>query len=234
VLLLDYDGTLVPIAPTPAEARPDAALLTLLRELQTPSQTVYVISGRDHRSLGEWFRDVPIRLVAEHGAWQRDAAGEWSMPRPLPDNWKKQLRPLVQSYVERVPGSSLEEKDFALVWHYRLASDQELALQRAKELTDEIVGYTANLDVQVLEGKKAIEIRNSGVTKGEAGTASLADGTDFIFAAGDDATDEDLFRALPRDATTVCVGGVHSYAAYRLADHVELRALLHRLRPEPG
>jgi trehalose 6-phosphate synthase/phosphatase len=232
LLLLDYDGTLVPLAGTPAEATPDPELLTLLRALQSPSQDVIVISGRDHRSLGEWFRDVPIRMVAEHGAWQRDAAGQWSMPKPLPDHWKKQLRPLVQSYVERVPGSSLEEKDYALVWHYRLALDQELAAQRAKELTDDVVSYTANLDVQVLEGKKAIEVRNSGVTKGVAGEAAIAYGPDFIFAAGDDATDEDLFRALPREAITVCVGATHSHAAYRLTDYRELRAVLRSLLPE--
>lgn len=229
-LLLDYDGTLVPLARTPAEAVPDSELITLLRELQMPSQDVIVISGREHRSLAEWFRDVPIRLVAEHGAWERDASGNWSMPKPLPDHWKKQLRPLVQSYVERVPGSSLEEKDYALVWHYRLAVDQELAAQRAKELTDDVVSYTANLEVQVLEGKKAIEVRNSGVTKGVAGTAHVAHGPDFIFAAGDDATDEDLFRALPREAVTVCVGGVHSHATYRVSDYKELRAILRAMR----
>jgi trehalose 6-phosphate synthase/phosphatase len=151
------------------------------------------------------------------------------MPKPLPDHWKKQLRPLLQSYVERVPGSLLEEKDFALAWHYRLAADQELAAERAKELTDDVVSYTANLDVQVLEGKKAIELRNSGVTKGMVVTEAVADGPEFIFAAGDDATDEDLFRALPRDAVTVCVGATHSHATYRLADYRELRAVLRQL-----
>jgi trehalose 6-phosphate synthase/phosphatase len=226
VLLLDYDGTLVPLARTPGEATPDRELLMLLQELQTPSQTVYVVSGRDHRSLAEWFKDIPIRLVAEHGAWERDAAGNWSMPKPLPDNWKKQLRPLLQSYVERVPGSALEEKDFALVWHYRLAVDQELATERAKELTDDVASFTANLDVQVLEGKKAIELRISGVTKGVAAAAAIASGPEFVFAAGDDATDEELFRALPREAVTVCVGSVHSHATYRLADYRELRAVL--------
>jgi trehalose 6-phosphate synthase/phosphatase len=229
VLLLDYDGTLVPLALTPAEARPDPELVALLRDLQTPSQTVYVVSGRDHHSLAEWFKDIPIRLVTDHGAWQRDEEGSWSMPTPLPDHWKKQLRPLLESYVERVPGSHLEEKDYSLVWHYRPAVDQELAAERAKELTDDVVSYTANLDVQVLEGKKAIELRNSGVTKGLAATAALADNPEFIFAAGDDATDEDLFRALPREAVTVCVGGVHSYATYRIGDYRELRAILRQL-----
>jgi len=229
VLLLDYDGTLVPLARTPAEAGPDPELVALLRELQTPSQTVYVVSGRDHRSLAQWFKDIPIRLVTDHGAWQRDAEGNWSMPTPLPDHWKKQLRPLLESYVERVPGSHLEEKDYSLVWHYRPAVDQELAAERAKELADDVVSYTANLDVQVLEGKKAIELRNSGVNKGLAATAALADSPEFILAAGDDATDEDLFRALPREAVTVCVGGVHSYATYSIGDHRVLRAILRQL-----
>ncbi len=93
------------------------------------------------------------------------------------------------------------------------------------------VSYTANLEVQVLEGKKAIELRNSGVTKGVAVTSAIADRPEFVFAAGDDATDEDLFRALPREAVTECVGGVHSHATYRLSDYRELRALLSKLLP---
>jgi trehalose 6-phosphate synthase/phosphatase len=167
-------------------------------------------------------------MIAEHGAWSRDDRGQWSMPKPLRSSWKNQLRPLLSLYVDRVPGSLLEEKDCALVWHYRLA-DPELGALRAKELTDDIVLYTANFDVQVLEGKKAIEVRNAGVSKGAAAReAIVATSPDFVFAAGDDTTDEELFRALPRSAVTVCVGGVHSFAAYRMVDHRELRALLKR------
>jgi trehalose 6-phosphate synthase/phosphatase len=231
VLLLDYDGTLVPIADTPPDASPDAELLELLRALQGPSQSVAVVSGRDHRSMAEWFRDLPIVLVAEHGAWQRDAEGNWTTPELRPAEWKERLRPLVQAYVERVPGSSMEEKDFSLVWHYRLAADQELAAERAKQLTDDVVAYGTSLEVQVLEGKKAIELRNAGVSKALAGAAAVADDPDFVFAAGDDTTDEELFRALPRTAVTVCVGGVRSHATYRLRDSRELRAVLRQLLP---
>jgi trehalose 6-phosphate synthase/phosphatase len=131
--------------------------------------------------------------------------------------------------VDRVPGSLLEEKDHALVWHYRLA-DAELGAARAKELIDDVVTYTANFDIQVLEGKKAVELRNAGVNKGGAARDAVdATGASFIFAAGDDTTDEELFRALPRSAVTVCVGGTHSYATYRMSDYRELRSLLHRL-----
>jgi trehalose 6-phosphate synthase/phosphatase len=228
LLLLDYDGTLVPIARLPSEAAPDAELLSLLRQLQSARQTVCVVSGRDRVSLGRWLAELPINIIAEHGAWLRDAAGNWSMPKPLPRAWKEKLRPLLETYVERVPGSLLEEKDYSLVWHYRLA-DFELGSLRAKELTDDVVSYTANLEVQVLEGKRAIEIRNSGVTKGLAAReAFAAEDADFMFAAGDDVTDEDLFRALPSHAVAVFVGGVHSNAKYRLGDHLELRRLLRR------
>jgi trehalose 6-phosphate synthase/phosphatase len=229
LLLLDYDGTLVPLAGKPQDATPDQELLRLLDALRrVPGQSVYLVSGRDRKQLEQWFGKLPINMIAEHGAWFRDGSGEWTMPKPLRSGWKNELRPLLRHYVDRVPGSLLEEKDYALVWHYRLA-DPELGAVRAMELTDDIVSYTANFDVQVLEGKKAIEVRNAGVSKGGAARDAVAATTpDFVFAAGDDTTDEELFRALSRDATTVCVGGTHSYAAYRMTDHVELRSLLQR------
>jgi trehalose 6-phosphate synthase/phosphatase len=228
VLLLDYDGTLVGLRDRPGDAAPDPELLALVRSLHWPGQSVYVVSGRDHDSLGAWFGDIPIHLIAEHGAWLRDPQGRWTAPKSLSRGWKDQLRVLMEQYVERVPGSLLEEKDYSLVWHYRLA-DAELGAARAKELTDDVQSFTANLDVQVLDGKKVVEVRNSGVTKGVAAREVLErEGPDFVFAAGDDATDEDLFRALPKTAISVCVGGVHSNATYRVADPVELRGLLSR------
>jgi trehalose 6-phosphate synthase/phosphatase len=230
LILLDYDGTLVPFAPQPQLAVPDASLLVLLRALQaTPGQAVYLISGRDRGTLTSWFAELPIQIIAEHGAWLRTANGDWGLLKPLGFEWKEQLRPLLELYVDRVPGSLLEEKDFSLAWHYRLA-DPELGILRAKELIDDMVSYTANFDVQVLEGKKVVEIRNSGVNKGAAARHVLLRAEpDFLFAAGDDLTDEELFRALPATAVTVRVGGLHSHATFRVADHLELRAILERL-----
>ena len=84
------------------------------------------------------------------------------------------------------------------MWHYRRA-DPELSSLRAKELTDEIVNFTANIDVQVLQGNKVIEIRNAEVNKGTTGMYFMSkDKFDFIIAFGDDWTDEDLFKVLPK------------------------------------
>jgi trehalose 6-phosphate synthase/phosphatase len=227
LVLLDYDGTLVPFAARPELATPDAGLLELLARLAADRHNrVFVISGRDRRTLGAWFAGLPLSLIAEHGAWLRQGSREWQQLKPLLSSWKEHLAPLLQLYVDRVPGSLLEEKDHSLAWHYRRA-DPELGAGRAKELMDELVGYTANFDVQVLEGKKVVEVRNAGVNKGAAALQCLSQiEPDFVLAAGDDQTDEDLFKALPRSAHTVRVGIPHSNAAYHLEDHLEVRALL--------
>jgi trehalose 6-phosphate synthase/phosphatase len=230
LVLLDYDGTLVPFASQPHLAAPDAALLALMDKLARDERNhVFIISGRDRATLDEWFSGIPLCIIAEHGAWIRSITREWKLLKPLARNWKKHLAPLIQLYVDRVPGSLLEQKDYSLAWHFRRA-DPELGEIRAKELVDELVSYTANFDVQVLEGKKVVEVRNAGVNKGAAALGCVTSvEPDLIFAAGDDQTDEDLFRALPKSAFTVRVGIPHSHAAYHLKDHLEVRQLLKSL-----
>jgi trehalose 6-phosphate synthase/phosphatase len=227
LLFLDYDGTLVPFASQPHLASPDPSLLELIAQLARDERNqVFIISGRDRTTLDAWLSRIPLRIIAEHGAWLRGTTGDWKRLKAIASDWKEHLAPLIQLYVDRVPGSLLEEKDYSLAWHYRRA-DPELGEIRAKELIDELVSYTANFDVQVLEGKKVVEVRNSGINKGAAAVDCVAKvEPDFIFAVGDDQTDEDLFRALPKSAFTVRVGIPHSHAAYHLKDHVEVRELL--------
>jgi trehalose 6-phosphate synthase/phosphatase len=230
LLLLDYDGTLVPFAPIPRLAAPDEDLRRLLGELASdPRNDVVIISGRDRGTLEAWLGDLPLRLVAEHGAWLRAPGEAWRLLKPVGAEWKDTLRPLLEMYVGRLPGSLLEEKDLSLAWHYRRA-DPELGLARAKELVDDVVQYTANFDVQVLEGKKVVEIRNAGIHKGAAALHYVETlRPDIILAVGDDQTDEDVFQALPAEAVTVRVGEVFSRARYRLRDFREVRALLGEL-----
>jgi trehalose 6-phosphate synthase/phosphatase len=143
--------------------------------------------------------------------------------------WQMQVRPILQLYVDRLPGALLEEKEFSLAWHYRRA-DPEQASQRAKELLDDLADYTRNVDVQVLEGNKVIEVRNTGVTKGTAALEWLSTPTaEFILAMGDDWTDEDLFRALPPSAYTIRVGLAKTSARYHLSSFTAVRRLLREL-----
>jgi trehalose 6-phosphate synthase/phosphatase len=234
-LLLDYDGTLVPFVEDPKLARPDAELLDLLRGLAaSDGNEVVIVSGRPRRNLEEWFGQLPVALVAEHGVWLRPRGGEWRMLRALTAEWKERVRPILQVYVDRLPGALLEEKEFSLAWHYRRA-DPEQASRRSGELLDALAGFTRNIDVQVLEGNKVLEVRNTGVNKGTAATEWLgAVGAEFVLAIGDDWTDEDLFRALPETAYSVRVGLAQTAARYYLNSHTAVRRLLRELNEEPG
>ncbi len=227
ILLLDYDGTLVPFAPLPHLAEPDAELLDLLTRLSRPPNTVYIVSGRSRSVLDGWLGKLPLGRIAEHGAWLHPPGGEWRQLKPTTPAWKDKLRPIFQTYVDRLPGSLIEEKEFSLAWHYRKA-DPEIGMLRAKELVDDLMHYTANFEVQVLEGKKVVELRQSGVHKGAAVLDVLRGSNfDFIFAAGDDQTDEDMFRSLPPEAVTVRVGWRFSAARYSLRGPAEMRRFLH-------
>jgi len=230
LLLLDYDGTLVPFSSHPAYSRPDPALIELLTKLSDDSQNdVVIISGRDKNAIGEWFHDIPLGLVAEHGAWIKERGEPWRLLRPINSDWKKSLYPILKIFADRLPGSFIEEKEFSLVWHYRRA-DPEHASLRAHELIDQLTNFTANIDIQILRGSKVVEIRNAGINKANAAMALLSrQSYDFILALGDDWTDEDLFKSLPPNAYTIKVGNLQSYARFNLSDYRESRNLLGKL-----
>ncbi|MDB6067595.1 MAG: UDP-forming alpha,alpha-trehalose-phosphate synthase [Pedosphaera sp.] len=229
-LLLDYDGTLVPLADHPRMARPDGELTDLLATLSgDPANEVLIVSGRSRSELEAWLGRLPVSLVAEHGMWLRRKNEQWRILNAVTTEWKEGVRPILQLYVDRLPGALLEEKEFSLAWHYRRA-DPEQAEQRAHELLDDLASYTRNIDVQVLEGNKVIEIRNTGATKGTAALDWIGNGTpDFILGIGDDETDEDLFRALPEGAYSVRVGFVNTTAKYHLSSQSMVRRVLREL-----
>ncbi len=234
-LLLDYDGTLVSFANEPKLAQPDAELIETLTALGSDLVNhVTIISGRPRQTLEDWFGKLPISLIAEHGVWLRNKNSEWRILKTMTTDWKDRVRPIFQLYVDRLPGALLEEKEFSLAWHYRRA-DPEQASQRAKELIDDLAGYTRNIDVQVFEGNKVVEIRNAGVNKGSAGMEWLSSQTpDFILGIGDDWTDEDLFRALPPTAFSVRVGVANTAARYYLGNPAAVRRMLREMSTPPA
>ncbi len=229
VLLLDYDGTLVPFAPRPPLAAPDAALLELLRRLAAvPGTEVHLVSGRRRTDLQRWFGDLPIGLHAEHGLWSRwPARGRWEM-RPLPlADWKAAVRPGLEAWAERLPGSLIEEKTASLAFHYRETglSEPPDALRRALE------EHARWLPVELVAGNRVLELRARGMDKSGIVQALRERGElgGVVLALGDDTTDADMFAALPPEAVTVQVGDVPLPARWRLGGPDEARAFLERL-----
>jgi trehalose 6-phosphate synthase/phosphatase len=230
LLLLDYDGTLVGYRARPDQAGPDDEVAAVLESLaEEPNNEIIVISGRDKATLTEWLGSLDATLVAEHGAWIRQKDEDWHCIEPLRHGWKDTIAPILELFADRTPGSSVEEKEFSLVWHYRRA-DPELAYVRTQELRDHLMNLTANLDVGVFEGSKILEVRHLAVNKGRTVELWLAKHPwDFILAAGDDYTDEEMFAVLPEEAYSIKVGHGISKARFKVDSVHEIRSLLKEL-----
>jgi trehalose 6-phosphate synthase/phosphatase len=230
LFLLDYDGTLVGFAGRPEKAGPDEQLWALIQALAAnPNNEVVIISGRDKTTLSQWLGDLNASLIAEHGAWIKEKNNKWQVTGPLRNDWKDTIRPILELYTDRTPGSSIEEKDYSLVWHFR-RSDPELAYLRTQELRGAVLNLTANLNIGVFEGSKILEVKNIGISKGQAAQIWLdRQEWDFILAAGDDYTDEDLFAVLPAGAYSIKIGYSISKARFNLDSVDELRLLLEEL-----
>jgi len=228
LFLLDYDGSLVSFKDNPGDLKPDRRLRSALRTLSSSKKNeLVIISGRDRKTLAGWLGDVTNGLAAEHGLWIRRR--EWKKIDFVSDGWKEEIRPILEVFVDRTPGSLVEEKDFSLAWHYRKV-DPALSGVRVGELKDMLSHITANMEIGVLEGNKVIEIKGSFINKGKAASHWLrARKWDFILSVGDDWTDEDIFEQLPEDAYSIKVGFGASKARYRVSSTDEARNLIFSL-----
>ena len=227
LIFLDYDGTLVGFHANPNDSKPDSELKGLLEKLTSdPKNKIVVISGRGTSTLEKWLKPYRIDIIAEHGVWNKVHDGEWKMLTHLNNEWKSEISTLLNSYVDRTPGSFVEEKDYSLVWHYRKV-ETGLGEIRTRELTSHLKYITTDKDLQVLEGDMVVEIKNSQVNKGKAAAAWMRKfEADFHMACGDDWTDEDTFRNMPEQAYTIKVGTNSSVAKYRVENYLAIRELL--------
>ncbi len=235
VVLLDYDGTLVPFAGVPALAQPDQDLIGLLGRLaRRPHTHVHVVSGRTHETLGRWFESLPVGLHAEHGFWSRPPGGEWLTREMPPLDWRERARPILELFRSRTPGSLIEEKTVGLAWHYRMA-DPEFGVYQTNELRLHLTELLSNEPVHILNGDHVIELRPHGVHKGIIVPLALGDAPAGarVLAIGDDETDENLFAALPPDGVAIHVGPGPSCARFRLRDWRAARRFLAALAAMP-
>lgn len=230
IIFLDYDGTLTGFTKDPQAAKPDKELYTILKGLsENPNNKIIIISGRDKETLGSWFDDTwNLNFIAEHGVWTKNPGEKWSITELVKGEWKEIVRPFIEFYVDRTPGSFIEDKNYSLVWHYR-NSDSELGQIRSWELKDELMNLVSNHNLEIMDGDKVIEIKNAGINKGRAAMNKIGqDKYDFIFGIGDDWTDEYLFDALPEEAITIKVGAKTTKAKYYLESPQKVRELLSR------
>ena len=194
-LFLDIDGTLLDLARTPDRVKVPHELPRALEKLSRQlSGALAFVSGRSLDSIDMLFAPFRPAAIGAHGGEVRGFDGVITRRQALPDS----VREIFVGLAGAIPGLLLEDKKCALALHYRLAPEARPVLTSAMEKHAKL--FEAE-KVHILHGKAVIEARHIGVDKGTA-VAALAKQRPFagrmILFGGDDTTDADVFRILPR------------------------------------
>ncbi|XP_057967645.1 probable alpha,alpha-trehalose-phosphate synthase [UDP-forming] 11 [Malania oleifera] len=247
LILLDYDGTMMP--ESSVDKTPSNEVITVLNALcSDPKNVVFVVSGRGKDSLSRWFSTCEkLGISGEHGyfnRWTKDSPWE-SCPLVMDFDWKKIAEPVMELYTETTDGSSIEQKESALVWHHQEA-DPDFGSRQAKELLDHLESVLANEPVVVKRGQHIVEVKPQGVSKGLvvenliSTMRSRGKAPDFVLCVGDDRSDEDMFESITRTVSNATlpataevfpctVGQKPSNAKYYLGDTVDVINMLEGL-----
>jgi trehalose 6-phosphate phosphatase len=196
-ILLDIDGTLLDLAPTPREVWvPPGLAKTLNRLLQRTDGALALVSGRSLNDIDLIFAPDSFPAVGGHGAEMRLALDSEAVAAHAPP-MDKELKRRLAAIARLSPGILLEDKGYSLALHYRLAPHAERAIYEAVSL---IRADLPNAPIEVLPGKQVCEIKHSGFTKA-SGVRELMTHAPFKgrkpFFIGDDVTDESVFAIMP-------------------------------------
>ncbi len=231
IIFLNYDGALISYEKKPENARPDPKLQETLEKLSGDNTHIVLITGRDKETLDKWFKDKDYTLISEHGIWIKEPGKKWEIleDENFSNEWKEMVKPVIEFYVDRTPGTFYEEKEFSISWHYRNA-DPDLGNIRALELKEEIGNMIANLNLEIIEGHKVIDVKNIGFNTGKTAKKLISsDNYDFILALGSNNTVEETFNYLPESAITIKVGYKNTLANYNIDSYSQARKLLEGL-----
>jgi trehalose 6-phosphate synthase/phosphatase len=179
-------------------------MLNALQHLcNDPKNEVWVISGRDEATLDKWLGKVNgLGLSAEHGCFLKYPSSQrWiNLLEHFDMTWKHDVLEIFTYYAERTTGSFIEHKRCSITWHYRLA-DPDYGQFQSKECQNHLENaILSKMPVEVLVGKKNLEVRPTATNKGEIIKRLLSANNeiDFVMCCGDDKTDEDMFKVVAK------------------------------------
>lgn len=231
LLLIDYDGTLVPLEENPQAVRLDDDGRDILKRASNDGKNqVVLISGRDREFLDRSIGDLPIVLVAEHGAFYREPGANWNEMFIASNEWINTALPAFKALAFHYEGSLLEIKDYSLAWHYRKISTKVTKSDK-KQILAAIRSLPVHNYFQIYDSEFTIELRTPKINKGSfvaqwMGTRKF----DFVLAIGDGKTDEDLFKMLGDQSYTIKIGpSSASHAAFHLNSQMDVIPFVHSL-----
>lgn len=229
LILLDYDGTLTSFKSSPELAFPSENLKELLYNLgNNPKNEVVLVSGRDRKTLDEWFGEMPLTLIAEHGTFIKKS--NWQSTITETTHWKEGVMNIMTQFAINTSEAFLEEKTYSVCWHYRNVEALK-GFAQSRELISLLTDYLNGSNATIIDGNKVIEVKPAQINKGKAIQRNYKiEEFDFCMAIGDDRTDEDLFEVISQyNGITIKVGKTTSKAKYRLETIQLVHSLLELL-----
>ncbi|KAF1776071.1 HAD-like domain [Phytophthora cactorum] len=173
LLVLDYEGTLFddpaagPSQQRGSVAPPKPFVKRLIEALANDlKNTVVLVSSHERNVIGSWLTDRRVGVVAESGYFYRlPNDDEWQiMTEDTDPSWKKVVRPIMQYFTERTPGSRIDSKESSLTWHYG-ETDPIFGPMQARDMQVNLEDVLCNLPLEVVQGTNRVEVRLQGVTK---------------------------------------------------------------------
>jgi len=230
LLLLDYDGTILPYIKENESIEIPQEIKKILKKIShNKKNNLVILSDKSKELLDQWFNNIEVDLVSDQGAYIKKYDDEWQRFDRFDGSWKDKLLPILKLFVDRTPGSRIREKEFSLIWDFSNASFDQGVL-RSRELVNELLGITSNLELQILEREKEVEIRVSGLSKEHAALRWLMNQDwDFVLAISDGFTSSRFFEYLPRKSYTIKVGIPEAKSKYYVDSHDEIVNFLKKL-----
>ncbi|KAJ0392949.1 hypothetical protein P43SY_005969 [Pythium insidiosum] len=218
IIVLDYEGTLLEESHQRSTiAPPKPYVKRIIENLAADRKnTVLLVSGHEQGVIGSWLNDRRIGVVAESGYFYRlPHTDEWEMMTEDHDpSWKKVVRPIMQYFTERTPGSCIETKESSLTWHYG-ETDPIFGPMQARDMQVNLEDVLCTLPLEVLQGTNRVEVRLQGITKTviieeilkqfeqplvspvqqrqQSRSQVAPQQVDFVFCAGNGLEDDDIF-----------------------------------------
>ncbi len=226
LVFIDFDGTLADFNIDPILVTRDSAGRALVSEL-TQHATVVIVSGRTANFLQKEFKGDQVVLVGEHGGIIRLQESAAWIPLPVVPSVSNaaldEIEQRMRHWNLKLPGSLIERKSLGCAFHIR-GVDPSLVEALYPKLNLELMNLCDELKLNLLSGKRVLEVRNYGISKGAfidwyvETQADRSDEKSSLFAFGDDVTDEDMFKVVnQRGGISVKVGNEASSAIVRFS-----------------
>lgn len=228
LIILGYDGVLVPHQSNPDLTVPSAELKKIIRDLQQDRRnTIVLITDRDKRHLEKYWFDTNLILVAENGSFFHEANNVWRSLFKYDASWVTKAAVELDALSSQFEGTFVEKRQTSVAWHYRTAKNK-IGYSGLREVIVAIRTLVNSGKFALYHGEGFIELYTKGIDAGSFLTRWIGGRQyDFILSIGESRLDESMFGLFSQDSFLVRVStDGFTHANYLLDQQEEVLPLL--------